>query len=511
MRRPLFSRDDLSGFWALFADNLTNLIIIAGLCKFVLHIPDDILYGRVFPGLGVSLLLGLSFYVWLARRLAVREGRWDVTALPYGISTPVLFVYGFGVMLPVYAATHDGVLTWRVGVAAAFVGGVIEAAGALVGPWLKRITPRAGMLGTLAGIAICYIATVPLAEVFESPVVGFASMAIVFVGLVAAIELPGKLPAGLVAIVIGTLIGLVTGDAHIATDDLGAFHLPVPVLGDLVAGLRALFERPQLFAVILPVEIYNFLETMNNVESAEAAGDRYPVGLCQLMDGAGTMVGALFGGMFPTTVYIGHPGYKRLGARSGYALGVGVVAFIAVTTGLIAFLYALVPVAAVAPILVYIGVVIAAEAFRSTPRAHAMAVAIALIPHIAGLVTVKLGSLAAAFEAVGGSGLDLHSPALVAAMRNHGLHYLGQSALSAGAIVTGLLWGAMAAFLVDVALRKAAAFALAGGVLAFVGIIHHDTLGLYASDPIAWGYVVMAGVFFALGFFDLRRRDDLAA
>ena len=30
MNYPLFSRNDLSAFWALFADNLANLLIIAG-------------------------------------------------------------------------------------------------------------------------------------------------------------------------------------------------------------------------------------------------------------------------------------------------------------------------------------------------------------------------------------------------------------------------------------------------------------------------------------------------
>jgi len=44
-------------------------------------------------------------------------------------------------------------------------------------------------------------------------------------------------------------------------------------------------HQPTLFAIIVPLEVYNFLETMNNVESAESAGDRYPVRNCQIMDG----------------------------------------------------------------------------------------------------------------------------------------------------------------------------------------------------------------------------------
>jgi len=214
-RYPFFSRDDLSAFWALFADNLANMIIVSGVCTFVLHMPGEIVFGRILPGLGVALLFGLVFYALLARHVAMKEQRTDVTALPYGISTPILFAYLFLILKPV----HDGALAdglspeeaaltaWRVGIAAAFAGGVLEALGALVGPWLKRNLPRAGMLGTLAGIALVYIATIPLAHVFEDPLVGFASLAVVLVGLVALYRLPFGIPAGLAAIAVGTAVG----------------------------------------------------------------------------------------------------------------------------------------------------------------------------------------------------------------------------------------------------------------------------------------------------------------
>lgn len=85
----LFCRGDVKSFWALFADNLANMIIIAGVMTGVFGLPNEIVFGRVLPGLGVALIAGLGFYAWQARRLARREGRDDVTALPYGISTPV--------------------------------------------------------------------------------------------------------------------------------------------------------------------------------------------------------------------------------------------------------------------------------------------------------------------------------------------------------------------------------------------------------------------------------------
>jgi AGZA family xanthine/uracil permease-like MFS transporter len=487
----LFAREDLNAFWALFADNLANLILIMGVCTYVFKMPAEIVFGRILPGLGVALLLGLSAYAWLAHRLASREQRQDVTALPYGISTPILFIYLFGIIGPIYSKTNDAVLAWQVGMAAAFIGGLIEMSGSVFGPWLKRNLPRAGMLGTLAGIALAFIATVPLAEVFEHPLIGLPSMAIILIGLVAMVRLPGGIPAGLAAICLGTGIGLLTGDASFSSLDIG-FFFPIPVLSDLISGIKALFESPWIFAVVIPAEIYNFIETMNNVESAEAAGDGYPVRTCQIIDGAGTLVGALFGSAFPTTVYIGHPGYKKLGGKAGYALGVGTVLFLAAIFGFLSVLHSLVPMAAVAPILVFIGLIITSQAFQSSPKEHSLAVAFAMLPHLSYLLIVKLGSLKSAISDTAKIDLpELSDPALLAALLKQGAHVFGHATLAGGSILVGLIWGSATAFIVDRAWYKAAMILGASGIMTLLGIIHAPNLGLYPNQ-LSWTYLGMA-------------------
>lgn len=507
---PIFARGDVNAFWALFADNLANMIIVATVMTRVFEIPGEIVYGRVLPGLGVALIAGLAFYSWQARRLAAKEGRDDVTALPYGISTPVMFVYLFGIIGLVYQRTEDGLLAWQVGIAAAFVGGCLEAAGALVGPWLKRNLPRAGMLGTLAGIALVFIAAVPLAEVFELPLVGFPSMAIILVGLVAAKKLPLGLPAGLVAIVVGTGIAFFTGDATWTTEGISLYY-PIPLVSDLIAGLRALSEHSWVLAVVLPVEVYNFIETMNNVESAEAAGDRYDVRTCQIADGAGTVVGALFGAPFPTTVYIGHPGYKRLGARSGYAVAVGLIFFLGSLFGMVALLSNLIPVAAVAPILVFIGLVITGQAFSATKKEHAMAVALAMLPHVSGLLIIKWGNLLTSVKTLNPevSIPALTSPELLEAMASNGAHVAGHAALASGAIVVGLIWGSIAAFLIDGEYGKATVVATSAAILTMVGLIHATELGIHRG-PMLQGYTILAVALAGLTVITWRsqRRDS---
>jgi AGZA family xanthine/uracil permease-like MFS transporter len=491
---PLFVKSDFSAFWALFTDNLTNLIVLSGVCKFVFNMPDEIVFGRIIPGAAVAILLGVVVYTLLARRLAAKTGRDDVTALPYGISTPVMFVYLFGVIGPIYWATNDALLAWQVGIGAGAMGGVVAALGAIIGPFIKRVTPRAGMLGTLCGIALVFIGTVSMAIIFENPIIGFASLLVIAWGLIGGYKIYFNLPAGLVALALGTLIALAMGKSSVSFDGIG-FYPPLPYFGDLIAGVQYLFNNPELFLILIPVQIYNFIETMNNVESAEACGDHYPVGFCQVTDGVGTMVGALFGSPFPTTVYIGHPSYKRIHARSGYILMVGIVFFLAAIFGLMAFLNNLVPLAAAAPILVYVAISLISDSAKNCKRTHMMAIAIAMMPHVSNFAIVKWGSLLGALRNTGVENVPgLTDPALVDAMLQQGAHVMGHQALSQGSIITGLMWGSMVALVIDGKFNNAGWFAVVAAALTSVGILHSSSLQMPVLSEITIGYLMIGVV-----------------
>lgn len=490
----LFAKNDYSAFWALFTDNLINLLVLSGICQFVFGMPPEIVFGRILPGAAVAIIAGIAVYTLLAKRAAMQSGR-DVTALPYGISTPVMFVYLFGVIGPIYWATNDPVLAWQVGIGAGFIGGIVAAFGAIIGPALKKVTPRAGMLGTLCGIALVYIGSVPLAEVFEEPIIGFASLAIILWGLVGQFRLPFNMPAGLLALIVGVVLALILGKSTISIEGIG-FYPPVPYFGDLIAGIQHLFNNPELFLVLIPVQIYNFIETMNNVESAESAGDHYPVAVCQVTDGAGTMIGALFGSPFPTTAYIGHPAYKRMGAHAGYIIGVGVVIPLAAFFGLLAFMGNLMPVAAAAPVLVFVALSLVANTAHTVKPAHMAAVAFAILPHVSDFLIIKWGSLLGALGAIGVEGVpQLGDPALTAALLQQGAHYTGHLALSQGAIITGLVWGAIVASLIDGDFKVAGGFTLAGAAMSSIGIIHGASLHMPSLAGPTSGYLIAAAFF----------------
>jgi AGZA family xanthine/uracil permease-like MFS transporter len=311
---------------------------------------------------------------------------------------------------------------------------------------------------------------------------------VVLLGLLGGYEFPFKLPAGLVAIILGVTLGLVTGDSTLRFDSM-ALYAPLPVVGDLWAGINLLFSHPDVLAVVLPIAIYDVIETTGNVESARSAGDSYDNSTCQLVDGLGTCLGAAFGSPFPTSVYLGHPAYKKMGGRSGYVLLTGVFLFGAALVGLFSFLQYLIPAAAISSLLVFVGVVMTQYAFQTAPAAHGAAVALALVPHIADLLKKQLdGTLLEIFQ---------EGPAAVGLVSrladNQGIYLESYGLLSRGAIITGLLWGSILAFLIDRDLRRATFWSLLAAGLSLVGLIHAEQIGISWS-PVTKGYLILTGV-----------------
>ena len=489
---------DWNGFFGLFTNVVLNVIVLTGLCLGVVNLPEDIVFGRILPALGIALPIGNLYYAYLARELAQREGRADVTAMPYGPSVPHMFIVVFVIMLPVYLATKDARLAWQAGLAWCFIIGVIVLLGAFVGPWIRAHTPRAAMLGTLAGISIAFISLRPAFQMWEVPWIAFVSLAIVLIAWTANVRLPGGLPGGLVAVIAGIVIGWAATafgwsdymKAKAVADSFAKFglHLPLPSV-EVFTGLA---NVAPLLATAIPLGIYNFTEAMNNVESAAAAGDNYNLRKILLADGVGAIAGAILGSPFPPAVYIGHPGWKAVGGRIGYSLATGVVIALVCFLGLTALLLAVVPLVAILPILLYIGLVIGAQAFQASPREHAPAVVLAIVPNVAAWGHLQVDSaLAAVGTAAAAVGLDK--------LGATGLVYHGMQLLGGGAVLAGLVLGAMAACIIDKQLRHAAVWAFVGAVLAFFGFIHGETLGWAKEPMVALGYALFAVVCLILG------------
>jgi adenine/guanine/hypoxanthine permease len=493
---PLWVRGDTNAFFGFGVNVLVNVLTLTSLCLFVVHLSAHSVFHSVLPALGIALVVGNIYYTMLARRLARRENRTDVTAMPYGPSVPHMFIVVFIIMLPVYLRTKDPMLAWKAGIAWAFIIGVIVLIGAFVGPYIRRYAPRAALLGTLAGISITFISMRPAAQMWALAWVALPVFALLLIGLLTDIRLPGNFPIGLAALLLGTALGWIGGAmdgaavssaAHDISPALPWFHLDL-----LFSGLS---DVAPLLATAIPLGVYNFTEGMTNVESAAAAGDGYNLRSVLLADGFGAIIGSALGSPFPPAVYVGHPGWKAAGGRSGYSMATGIVIALLCFLGMFGFLGAIFPLPAIVPILLYIGLLIGAQAFQHAPRAHAAAVVAALIPNIASWASGQIdNALSAAGTDAGRVG--------EAALGNAGVVYHGLLVLGEGAILAGLILGAIVAFIIDKRFVPAAIFAASGAVLSFVGLIHAAKVAWNASPGVSLGYLFVAVV---CGVFALTR------
>ncbi|MEZ4257549.1 MAG: hypothetical protein R3B36_00695 [Polyangiaceae bacterium] len=496
-------RGDVDGFFGLALDNLVQLLVIDALCRFVLGFSPELLYGRVLPGAAVSILIGNVFYARQAMRIARASGRADICALPYGINTVSLFAHVFLVMLPAKlvaertGAADPARVAWQAGLLACLGSALIELGGAFVAERIRRVTPRAALLATLAGIALGFISFGFLFRAFARPVVGLTTLAVVMLTYFGRVRFKGRLPGGLVAVMLGTLLAWIIGIAPVGAKPVGSagLHLPVPVLGDIAAALTG-GHALTYASVILPMGLFNVLGSLQNLESAEAAGDVYPTRSSLAANGVGSIAAALFGSPFPTTIYIGHPGWKALGARAGYSILNGAFITIVCLTGTLAWIAWAVPIDAGMAIVIWIGLVMSAQAFQSTPREHAPAVVVGLLPGLGawGTLMAKQG-----FRAGGGT----FGPEMVEKLRASDTWIDGAFALEQGFIFTAMILSAVTVAILERKWVTGALWSLAAAVFSALGLMHgyrftpgDVAIALRPGWGFVVGYLIMALVIF---------------
>src|ERR1700681_1513771 len=293
-------------------------------------------------------------------------------------------------------------------------------------------------------------------EMFMTPLIGIICFAIIMVSWLGGVRYFKGIPAGLVAIAVGTLIawastalGLNYGGMSLdklagSVSNFG-FSIPMPALGHVFGGFQFLGI---ILVTAIPFGIYDLVEAIDNVESAAVAGDSFPTTRVLTADGIVSLIGCLMGNPFINAVYIGHPGWKAMGGRIGYSAGTGIMVILLCWFGTISVMLSLIPTVAILPILLYIGMLIGSQAFQETPKSHAPAIVLSLTPHMANWAITQINnSLAAAGTVVAALSPEQMSD-LVSKMKDQGVLYDGLRVLGGGSILGGLILGAIAVFII---------------------------------------------------------------
>jgi AGZA family xanthine/uracil permease-like MFS transporter len=402
---------------------------------------------------------------------------------------------------------------------AILVSGLVKGVLAFCSNWIHRVVPRAGLLGSLAAIALVLIAFTQMPKLAANPIVGFASLVIVLVTLVGRQSLPFKIPGALGAVLAGCAIWYLLVGAQWA---IGT---------ELIESTSSLSEEPVLFPTawltafrfewlgsfgkmlpylgyIVPFAIVTVIGGIDCAESAASVGDDFRTDRVIGIEAIATLLAAFCGGVIQTTPYIGHPAYKAMGGRAAYTLATALFVGGAGLIGYFSYLFILIPEAAVLPILVFIGIEITAQSFHATPRRHYAALAVACLPALAKLVMIYLGQFAKALN------YDQIAAGDAAYLQSLWLHL---SVLAGGFILTSLIWASATARIIDRRYFSASVYLAVGGILTLFGLMHSPFFGdkmfwpwqlfdenvLIAERKIviefAAAYLVMALLIFGLG------------
>jgi AGZA family xanthine/uracil permease-like MFS transporter len=513
-----FTAGDLNGFFGLMVDNVAVMGFLAGILVSV-GFPAELVFTRMFPGTALGVLFGDLVYTWMAFRLAKKTGRNDVTAMPLGLDTPSTIGIAFTVLLPAFfhfqkdlgmTAGDAATQAWYVGMGTMVLIGVIKLVFSFTGNLTQRIVPQAGLLGSLAGIGLALIGVLPMLEILSRPVVGMVVLGLILYSLVAGIRMPGKIPGVAAAVAVGGLmyytlgpLGLMPFDAPEGLTDLHA-GLPWPSMG-FIYGMR---EALNYLPIAFPFAILTIVGGINVTESARVGGDDYNTRDILLVEAVATMLAGVCGGVAQSTPYIGQPAYKAVGSRAGYTLMTGLFVGIGGMCGVLPLVLKVLPMAVLAPILIFVALDIMVQAFQACPRLHAAAVALAYFPTVARLVQIQ-------YDKNGLLGQE--SWAKVLEQASHPDHHIPETmlvvVLGNGFILTAMLWGGFMAELMDRRLKASATYLFLLAGLSFFGIVHSvkTTGAMYLPWTLAPGeiripyefataYALLGLIFFALSF-----------
>ncbi len=493
-RYQWWGRGDIDASLGVFFDGFSKILTSTGDMTLVFGMPAPVVIGKVVPGIGLAVFVGNIWYFLEARQLAKKEGRSDVTAQPFGLGASQLSGWLYLIIGPVYWQTKDADLALQVGLAANFIGGLIEVAGGFAGKWITTHVPSAALMGNMASSALVWLSVVGMALVFDKPIYGILPLLIVVVDYMGKADKRLKrIPSGVIAILVGTIIAwtggyLTPAQLQASVQTLG-FYPPAFDTMDIIKGFRGMIP---FLPVILPLQINNFLSTLQGLESARVAGDAYPERRSMIMDGVSTLTGALFGSPFPTTVYFGHPGWKELGARSGISLVNAVLYLLVCTTGLTGVLMALIPTEAVMVLLIFVGFSVTDSTFRTMDKKYNNVILLSLIPILFQYIQTMVSSAVRA----AGSSMELVTSEQFAAysIPIRGIEYLGN-----GAFLSSLLWAGLLACVIDRNYGRAGGFAVALAGCSAIGMIHCEGVSLLSGTGILFGVIYLAAAAFLFG------------
>ncbi|GAA6297224.1 xanthine permease [Enterocloster asparagiformis] len=483
-RIPFFKKADLDASIGVFFDGFSKVIVAIAILAGTFGLDSGTIFGTMMPGMVLTVVV-LNGGLWLYYRgIAAKRNDPNLTAIPAGLQAGRMFIWLYSIMLPVFLSTGNAELAFKTGVLAHLVGGIVFIIGAFVVPLVLKIVPAGALFGSLAGGAMAFLIMQSMNGVLKMPLVGWLSLIVLFVIYLGKVET--KLPAALIAIVIGSAVAWISGVMGFGAvqESLSSlsFYIPHPTLG--IFDGEVVSSMIPFLPIIIVFSLNEVITGIQAVEQARECGDTFftntkPLVLC----GLASVVGACFGNPLAVGLYWGYPGWKKMESGTGYHLGIVVLYALVGLTGLSAIINAFIPEAVVLPILVFVGISSYSQAFEVVDRKYFPAVIMASLPVVMDFIVDN--------------------------MREGALP--GFMAFDPGSAFVGLLVGCVFVFIIDNNWKNASITNLAALGLTGIGMIHSPgILGTetYAPDMgFVQVYVVLTIAFFVMHVMKFNRKE----
>ncbi|CAF3875550.1 unnamed protein product [Adineta steineri] len=509
---PLFVRGDIDGFVAFFINSLSTLLAVILNLQPILG--DEIVYGKIVPGTGIAMVWGNFYYVYMARKLAFKEKRGDVCAMPYGVCTPGAFAFIYVIVSPTYygcITKHDKVycqeLAWYVALASNFITGLVLLLLCLFGEFIRKNTPSVALLSSISGLGFVILALNEYLPIDETPIVAFLPFIIVMLGYFGGVGY-GPLPISFVALVVGTILAWST-----SVNQVSAVHEAT----HLVKGYIPVFPIKEIFqhmdtirlylSTTIPTAIAIAIGTIQCVETAKRAGDFYPTREAMFVDGIGTLIATLFGSILSMTAYIGQPAMKKMGAKQAYSMIHGLSYLPLCLLGFSGILMSIIAVVAINPIVIFIGLLICSDTLAITPQRHYPAFLLGIMSVVADWAQGTI------MNGVSNAYLNFtlpnvqFSPNVTSAIT--GFSYRGLINFAGGSLLQSVFLTAILMYIIDRKFLRAAIWSLLAAFFSLFGLINAKNVGvLIKNTDDGWRFTVaytMLAIFFLLLEFAQRK------
>ncbi|MEG2439279.1 MAG: hypothetical protein RSB26_07675 [Lachnospiraceae bacterium] len=513
---PWFKKGDVDATIGVFFDGFSKIIVGVGVLTGVMGMAQEIVFGKIVSAIGLTAFLLLAFNTFYARRLGKKLGRDDITALPAGIAAGSFFAWLFAIFMPVFFSSGDAIFAWKVTLHANMLYGIMFVVCGFVIKLLMKYIPMEAMLGSVVGGSIAYLLMASMADGFSHPQIQLPALFLLLFFQFGKVKTKRLSPA-LIAVLVGTIIGWVTGvmklgDLTSAFQTIG-IYVPLPQIGLL--GGEALRQASTFLPLVIAYAFADVTALLQGLEQAARGGDCYDERTCLIATGCANIIGSLFGNPFPMNEYWGHPAWKKVKAGTSYSLFTGIIYLVLCMSGLVAIATSAIPAGATLILLIFVAISTGTQSYSSVNKKYypAMIVATA-IPVFELLYSKVLNGATAATTAIGealqAGGIDfavdsvkMTSEHLATAGVAQGYFFLGK-----GSMMIAILYACAVIFIIDRKWLNTSVTFIVAAVCSFIGLIHSEKVMINANTTFTIIYGIIA-IFFLIVYLISKNNVEL--